>query len=327
LRTFVILIICSILALVPASAADLQSEGAQYFRARDFAKALDCFNAALKQQPNDWKVMQSIASCHNRLGHFDTAVGNLQKSIEVGGLHASQCTIMAGALEGLGQPKQALHWLQLACSLEPAQAMNPTMQAAIRRLKDPLINPSGSPSASDYMDGLVSVYKWRKNEMPIKVYVRKNYQLPGFYDQFVTIVRDSVDQWCDATKRSVTYIFVNALDSANLVYDYTDRRELCSSDHEPGLEGGVEMKIRSDDKTPVAGNIVILVKDGPNALAFRDPVLINKACLHETGHALGLHGHSANNNDVMFLAATPKRVAKLSQRDKNTMRKIYESLQ
>ena len=98
----------------------------------------------------------------------------------------------------------------------------------------------------------------------------------------------------------------------------------CTSEHEAGLEGAIEMKIRADDHTAAAGNIVILAKDGPQALSFRDGVLITKTCLHEIGHALGMHGHSPNNHDVMFLAATPEPIAKLSDRDKATIRKIYQ---
>jgi hypothetical protein len=61
---------------------------------------------------------------------------------------------MAASLEGLGQTKQALNWLNLACSVDPAQGQNPVMQAAINRLHDPAVNPTGSPNAPDYVSGL-----------------------------------------------------------------------------------------------------------------------------------------------------------------------------
>ncbi len=93
-----------------------------------------------------------------QLGQYEKAITDLQKSIEAGGLHSSQCTIMAAALEGLGQPKKALNWLNLACSVDPGQAANPGMQAAIKRLRDPAVNPDRLPKCS---------------RLPLRAYIRE----------------------------------------------------------------------------------------------------------------------------------------------------------
>jgi len=304
------------------AAVDPAEEGVRYCKAKNFSQALSCFNAASKEHPTSWQILQNIGNCQMHLGQYKSAVNSEQKSIELGGLNSTQCTIMAAALEGLGQPKQALNWLNLACSVDPAQAANPVMQAAINRLHDPAINPTGSPNASDYVSGLVSANTWRRQDMPIKVCVRSNYQLPGFYRQFSAIVKDSLDQWCKAANGAISYKFVDSRDSANLVFDYTDRSDLCTSEHEAGLEGGTEMMTR-EDNTAAKGTVVVLVKTSPEETHFRDRVLITKVCLHEVGHALGIHGHSSNNHDVMFLAATPEPIAVLSERDKATIKRIY----
>ncbi|MBP9094210.1 hypothetical protein KBI23_24555 [bacterium] len=307
------------------AATDLQAEGIKNLKNKNYAKALDCFKLALKEQPNSWQVWQNVGNCHMRLGQNEAAIADLQRSIEVGGLHASQCTIMAAALEGLGQPKQALSWLKLACKAEPARMNNPSMQAAIRRLEDPLVNPGGSPDSPDYMSGLVDVNRWRRQDMPLKIYVRKNIQIPAFYEIFLCIVREAMDQWCQATGKAVSYKLVQEPESASIIWDYTDRPELCSSDHEPGLEGANEMRLRMEDRTAAAGKITVVVKKGPNAPSFRDRQLILTTCLHEAGHALGIHGHSPNTHDVMFLAASPNAKPKLTERDKNTIRVMYKS--
>jgi tetratricopeptide (TPR) repeat protein len=318
--SIVLLIACS---GRPSAAADFQAEGFENLKAKNYAKALECFNAALKEQPKNWQIWQNIGNCHMHLGRNDTAIIDLQKSIELGGLHASQCTLMAGSLEALGQPKQALAWLKLACTAEPGRAADPGMQAAIRELEDPLKNPGGSPSSPDYLSGLVDINKWRKQDLPLKVYIRKNIQLPAFYESFVGIAQDAMNQWCQATGNIVSYKLVQSPEAASLVWDYTDRPELCSSVPEPGLEGCNEMRLRMEDRTAAAGTITILVKKGPSAPSFRDRQLILTTCLHEMGHALGIHGHSPNTHDVMFLAATPEPIPKLSQRDKNTIKLMY----
>jgi predicted Zn-dependent protease len=43
--------------------------------------------------------------------------------------------------------------------------------------------------------------------------------------------------------------------------------------------------------------------------------------LHETGHALGIDGHSPSGLDIMYFKSP---LIKLSDRDANTIRKIYQ---
>ena len=306
-----------------AVAADLQLEGFRYVQEKDYAKALDCFNAALKERPNSWVIMESVGSCHMELGHYDTAIADFQKSIEIGGLHADQCNNMAAVYQRLGEPKKALNWLKLVCSLDRANATDPAILAAISKLQDPANNPTGSLTSSDYLSALVSFKGWHKDDMPLKVYVRKNIQVPEFYEQFVSIVRDSFDQWGAAAGGAVSYKFVSTADSANVVCDYTDRRELVSSQHELGIDGNTEMLVRQDN-SPAHANIVVLVKDGPRVPTVRHRAL-TLCCLHEVGHALGMHGHSPNSHDVMFPAVvTLGGEAKLSERDKHTIWRIYQ---
>ena len=230
---------------------------------------------------------------------------------------------MAAVYQRLGQPKKALSWLRLACSVDPTQAGDPNLQAAISKLQDPANNPSGSLTANDYAASLISFKGWRKESMPLKVYVRKNIQIPDFYDHFVSLMRESFDQWSKAANGTLSFEFVSSPDAANVLCDYTDRRELVSSQHELGIDGITEMLVKQDG-TPGSANIVILVKDSPRAPTFKNRALLLLSCLHEVGHAFGMHGHSPNNHDVMFSAATLTGPKVLSERDKNTIRRIYK---
>jgi hypothetical protein len=303
-------------------AADSQVEAFQYLRVKNFQKALLAFTEAQKEHPTSWMLMQNIGNCYMELGQYDKAIALFQKSIESGGLHASQCKNMAAVYQRLGQPKKALSWLKVACSVDAALSADPSVQATISKLQDPANNPSGSLAASDYLSSLVSFKGWRKESMPLKVYVRKNVQIPGFYEEFSSIVRDSFDQWCAATGGAVSYKFVSTPDSASVLCDYTDRRELVSSQHELGIDGNTEMLV-TQNNTPGSANMVVLVKDGPGVPTFRKRALLTFSCLHEIGHALGMHGHSPNSHDVMFPVATLSGASTLSDRDKNTIRKIY----
>ena len=323
MRIVVVVVITLLLSSVSSGAADSQLDGFHYVQQGNFSKALVCFNAALNENPTSWQLMQNIGNCEMELGHFDKAVIALQKSIETGGLHAIQCTNMAAIYQRSGQPKQAVNWLKLACSLEPERANDPVLLANIGKLEDPANNPTGSLTASDYLSSMVSFKGWHKEQMPLKIYIRKNVQLPQFYESFVGIIRDSFNQWSAASGEAVSYKVVNTKDSADIVCDYTDHRELVSSQHELGIDGNTEMLVKTDN-SPGPTNLIVLVKDSPDSPVFRNKDVVAVCCLHEVGHALGMHGHSPSSLDVMFPTVTPGLKPKLSERDKNTLKRVYQ---
>ncbi len=312
------------LATAPFSfGADNWTErGMTYVQAGDHSKGLKCFHESLKERPDNWQTLQNIANCHMQLGRYQTAITFLQESIELGGLHASQCKNMAAVYQRLGQPKKALSWLRLACSVDPTQAADPNVQAAISKLQDPANNPNGSLAASDYLSSLTSHKGWRKQAMPLKVYVRKNIQIPNFYEEFAGMIGESFGQWSTATGGAVSYLLMKNPEGANIICDYTDRKELVSSQHELGIDGTAEMLLKSDGE-PGSANVVVLVKNSPNESGFISRPMLMHCCLHEIGHALGMHGHSPNRQDVMFPAANPTGTGVLSSRDKATMRLMY----
>ncbi|HEY9786996.1 MAG TPA: tetratricopeptide repeat protein [Candidatus Obscuribacterales bacterium] len=293
--------------------------------AKDFARALECYTEALKAHPpNSWQILVNMGRCHSELGQYDAAIKDYQKSIELGGLHATQCVNLSAVYQKIGDNKRGLNWLNLACRIDPEIANDPTVLGNIRRLQNPLSNPSGSQTASDYMSGLQRVLRWPKDAMPINVFVRQNPQVPDIASELTEVLRASLDQWCSASGNALSYKFVDKLDSANLVCDYTDRPEQVRPDHQQGVEGTAETQWRLKDKSMEWVNIVILVSDGPGR-PFRNREALTKLCLHELGHALGMRGHSPNNRDVMFFStAIPTMSGVLSQRDKNTIKRIYQ---
>src|SRR6202022_1923588 len=64
--------------------------------------------------------------------------------------------------------------------------------------------------------------------------------------------------------------------------------------------------------------------DSEGRAVIADDVM-KKACLHETGHALGFAGHSTNNKDVMFFSDSPTVWDSLTKRDRATMAHLYQN--
>jgi predicted Zn-dependent protease len=54
-----------------------------------------------------------------------------------------------------------------------------------------------------------------------------------------------------------------------------------------------------------------------------DEIEIMRTCLHEVGHALGIDGHSADVNDVMYFSESAKHMGTLTRRDMVTIIRLY----
>ena len=330
LKTTIVALVTLGVACMPGYGQDLhvarfqrfQAEGIKLLQARDYTNALKNFSEATKEHSDSWQTWLNIGICHLRLGDYKATISDVQKSIKLGGLQPGQCTTMSGAYEGLGDPQKAHAWLELARKVEPTKADHPAVIAKMESLQDPMHSPAGRPDAPDYLGGLVSIQKWHVKDFPIKVFVRKNIQMPEFYDQFDKLVQDALNQWCKGTDNLVKYKIVSDKKSANLIFDYTERRDQVSPQHDPGIEGNAENRVRMDDSSIDFSNIIVLVKDAPGG-AYRKPYAVTKTLLHEIGHALGIHGHSPNPQDVMFSNATPEVYSTLSKRDINTIRRMY----
>jgi predicted Zn-dependent protease len=303
--------------------ADPQMQGLIYVRSKNFTKALDCFNAALKEHPNSWQILENIGNCKMELGQTGKAIDYFEKSVRFGGLHhVSQCMSLAMAYQKAGKNSKVWEWLDTACSIDPATAADPDVQTTMRKLTFAINHPSGSLNSADYLAGIFKVDKWTKDSMPLKVFVKPNSKLSSFHKEFTEMICNALDQWCQATGGAVSYKFVDKEDVANVVWSYTDNEEECNAVCEMGFDGATDLKVRAINNKPELATIAILVKDRPGG-AFRARQLIARSCLHEMGHALGMNGHSPNDHDVMFPSANLDGKVALSERDKNTIKKLY----
>jgi tetratricopeptide (TPR) repeat protein len=306
--------------------ADPQIQGLIYVRSRNFEKAIDCFNVALKEHPNSWKVLQNIGSCNMELGRTDTAIAYFEKSVRIGGLHhVSQCLSLAMAYQKAGKNSKVYDWLDMACQIDPATAAEPQVQATMKKLAFAIDHPSGSLQAPDYLAGIFKVSKWTMDAMPLKAYIMPNPKIASFHKEFTETVRNAMDQWCNATNGIVSYKFVDKAEGANLVWSYTDSEDDTNAVCERGLDGATDLKVHAIDDKPELATIAILVKDKPIG-PLRNRQILAKICLHEMGHALGMNGHSPNSHDVMYCSANIDDKAALSPRDKNTIRKLYQTI-
>ena len=96
---------------------------------RDFSGALAEFRAARARAPNDADTIEAVAYVQRRLGHFDEAIAELHRAIELDPRHVMAYQDLAETLGHLRRFPEALAAAESASILQPADAASLRLKA------------------------------------------------------------------------------------------------------------------------------------------------------------------------------------------------------
>jgi hypothetical protein len=154
--------------------------------------------------------------------------------------------------------------------------------------------------------------------MPIPVYIapfrwyEKSKQKEASY--YNHMVEEAFMLWAQATGGQVQFRLVATVNESiiDVKWRRVDRHSLGHCVYNWDKQGRI-----------YSAEIEIGLSDGVLHSRYNNPAEVRHTILHEVGHALGLVGHSPYPGDIMYV---PHQygVISLSERDKETMRSLYE---
>ena len=132
-------------------------------------------------------------------------------------------------------------------------------------------------------------------------------------------LKNAFIRWAKATNGLVSFNFVGNVDEAQITVSMTDK---LLTPYSEGFEAGLAT-INARNNVIYKSHIDIL-KANPNTGEKFDNDMILTTTMHEVGHAIGIQGHSPNDSDLMT-AVNHSGVKNITQRDLNTLRRLYRS--
>ncbi len=157
----------------------------------------------------------------------------------------------------------------------------------------------------DYLSEINSSKKWAT--MPIRIWVQPT--------KYTSTVYKAFNEWQIVSGGLIKFSKTNSESQAKIKVYFTDAINRSGNDT-LGLT-----RTSSQGNNIVSANIQLLYKF--NGKVFSQEELYPIA-LHEIGHALGINGHSRNNNDIMFPNNGIIGIH-TSRRDVNTIKAIYQN--
>lgn len=302
-------------------AATLVNEGLGLMRANHNQEAVDKLSQAVRMAPDLPEAHHNLGLALAKVGNFSEAVYQLNEALKLKpGLWSTWLTL-GGLYQSTGALEEAIGTYKEFLKRFPTHSEAPKVASLLKGLANERRSVGKQPGAEgDYVSAVTrdGVFRWSAKRMPLRVFVRAGDDVPGYRPSFGQILLNCFNDWAEASKGLVKFVFVSEAHQCDIDCSWTDDSRKLANPSEAG-----ESKVFTDYQGITRGTIVLLTVPLAQELPLTDNRMqVN--CLHEIGHVLGLAGHTRDPEDIMFYSASlqdQKRA--LSERDSNTLVRIY----
>ncbi len=274
---------------------------------------------------NSGGVHANLAMLLERLGDFDSAKAQYLMALQFTPNRVTLLYNIALCCAQLGHVDEANSYLNNYLSQDPNGQFSDAARRLVSQLKT-VSRINDNPNDPDYFaSACPKIARWPAGR-PVRIFIEPGDSVRGYNPQFAQILIDSFTTWMKAINNCLTLQPASNPQQADIIcYWVSDRNQFRNS---AGSEGGKTNYHWVSDPYHMGEYLVDNADIGLCTINI-DGTAITPAqarclCLHEIGHALGLSGHSSNNNDVMFFATIYYRPAtELTDRDKATILRLY----
>lgn len=319
-------------------AFQLMQQAMAKLQSKDARGAKPLLEQAQQMWPDMPHVHYYMGFCFNDLGEYAKAIPEFEKAIQSDPQRVDCMINIATCYQQTGRPGEAADWFERYLQKSPGspragQIKNliPALRSQARKTGN--AGPTQSSEADYYNSILISgkPRRWSVQRMPIKIFIangtnERQAPVAGFRPDFNFILSDAITTWVNASGGRISVQFVPDQTQADITYYWTDNPNFFpgGGQVEQGLAQRDEQQLPDGSVAINRATVIILVnaRDGSGPL---NNVQMSRACLHETGHALGLAGHSNNPADIMFYSELANAQAALSERDQRTIGRLYQN--
>lgn len=201
-------------------------------------------------------------------------------------------------------------WLEPCIALAQSDILNhPSPNGTL----SPTVPPT---QAGDYFHLQKQIIRWSDQTRFVTVHVSAPAYLPDWQAWNPQIVKDAFGEWQRALNNRLIFVFTEDTAHTDMVVNWWNFAA-------PGVESGAAGFNTGKlwGKYMSENDIFIALHNTSGHL--HTPQELYRIALHEIGHSLGIKTHSDHPDDIMYPVTTER--SRLSQRDINTLLKIYAS--
>jgi predicted Zn-dependent protease len=198
-----------------------------------------------------------------------------------------------------------------------SQAMNVISQSGVMKQWQAAKPATQKPASSnDYFDYAITpgnIIHWNIARMPLNVYIQSP---PAEFKQrmpdYQNFVLKAINEWKKAEPR-LQFRLVASEKQSDIRVKWKTTLEHNRIGESPNIVLGGKLVLAD----------LVLATHTPNGQIL-DIETLYSTIVHEFGHVLGVHGHSPNEEDIMYWQASSKQ-KQLTSRDLATMKRLYQT--
>ncbi|HMY53534.1 MAG TPA: tetratricopeptide repeat protein [Candidatus Obscuribacter sp.] len=303
----------------------LLQESVPLLQANRNEEAVNKLTEAARLAPDVAEVHNNLGLGLAKLGRTEEAQAELEQAVSLKPDLAVALMSLGGLYQSQGKVQKSLDTYTAFVNRFPTHPDAPKVKAIVAGMRKEIaegtlaVESVGAP-ADNYLKELRGqLLSWPASRMPIKVYVAPGTGVNGFKPSFDRVLRNSFNEWSEASQGLVTFQFVDKPAEANLTCTWLGDAGSLRNRAEAG-----ETNISADSKGICQGSIKLLTVPLMPALPVTENFL-KQTCLHEIGHALGFGGHTNNPADVMFFTVRfIDKEPQLGLRDSRSIQMLYQ---
>ncbi len=271
-------------------------------------------------------VHYNLAWILRQTGKPELAIEEAKKSLQFKPNDKNAMYSLAISCQDLARFDEAISYLEHYKKLETDSKMIQQADEMIDDLKnDKKKLDLSSNNLPDYLDHMVGgwIYVWSQKSLPIKVYVHEGKKVKGYKANYPEYVSRAMNTWCIASGNKLSYKIVENSKDADLEVFWISSPIMLEDNGKKRIKQGVS-RPEGDGKYFTHVKVEVDCMHGFSPDKELDPLETASVVMHEIGHSLGLN-HSSNVSDVMYVGASSKQSGLPTQRDRNTIARMYKS--
>jgi predicted Zn-dependent protease len=258
-------------------------------------------------------------------GKTAEAIAELKKAAEIKPEDPLVLVNLGQAYQLTGKNTEALDLYKKYLSLYPTGSHVAQITTMFKTMQAQVLLSGGKTSKGldNYLSEAMAASggRWEQSRMPLRIYIDTPAGVAGYRSEFAGILKNAFADWCEASRGRLSVTYVAHPAQADIICKWTASvKDLAN----PSEGGQAFVQLNPLQRSILKADLLLLTSNSNVPPDLEPATYMRLICLHETGHALGLAGHSSQSGDVMYSVMNYGAGSRdLSDRDRKTIYELY----